>query len=158
MLSGEFDQSLPTAPLDRLKLSNNIKPLATDGDVAINEDRSASTLRPLAFDSGGIAPSVVIVPLIAAFSLNVTKSVPGRDPLVDGFGLVMLVFLMSIATVLVLARSRPDACKPREAKMRFKLLLILTEEGSVDAARQRHRLSAGDRRCRRPRIANQRVE
>ncbi|MDO8875949.1 MAG: DUF1538 domain-containing protein [Pseudolabrys sp.] len=61
-------------------------------------------LRPLAFDSGGVATSVVIVPLITAFSLNVAKSVPGRDPLVDGFGLVMLVFLMPIVTVLIFAR------------------------------------------------------
>lgn len=61
-------------------------------------------LQPLAFDSGGVATSIVIVPLIAAFSLNVAKSVPNRDPLVDGFGLVMLVFLTPIVTVLTLAR------------------------------------------------------
>lgn len=68
--------------------------------VAVTAPRQ---LRPLAFDSGGVATSVVIVPLIAAFSLNVAKAIPGRDPLVDGFGLVMLVFLMPVVTVLALA-------------------------------------------------------
>lgn len=71
--------------------------------VALLAGIAPRQLRPLAFDSGGVATSVVVVPLIAAFSLNVAKAVPGRDPLVDGFGLVMLVFLMPIVTVLALA-------------------------------------------------------
>lgn len=71
--------------------------------VAVVSWRAPRQLRPLAFDSGGVATSVVIVPLIAAFSLNVAGAIPGRDPLVDGFGLVMLVFLMPIVSVMAVA-------------------------------------------------------
>ena len=66
----------------------------------------------LAFDSGGLATSVVTVPLIAAFGIAVAASVPGRDPLTDGFGLIVLALLFPVASVLTFAtirdRGRPS--------------------------------------------------
>lgn len=56
---------------------------------------------PLALDSGGVATSVVVVPLVAAFGLTVAETLPGRDPVKDGFGLIVLALLMPALTILV---------------------------------------------------------
>lgn len=58
---------------------------------------------PLALDVGGVATSVVVVPLIAAFGLAVAETLPGRDPVRDGFGLIVLALLMPALTILVYA-------------------------------------------------------
>lgn len=89
--------------------------LAMTAIVGLLAFAAPKTLVALAFDSGGVATSVVIVPLIAAFSLSIARSIPGRDPLTDGFGLIMLVFLMPMVTVLGLSilasirQARPNA-------------------------------------------------
>lgn len=56
---------------------------------------------PLALDSGGVATSVVVVPLVAAFGLTIAETLPGRDPVKDGFGLIVLALLMPALTILV---------------------------------------------------------
>jgi hypothetical protein len=82
-----------------------------------------------------VATSVVIVPLIAAFSLNVAKSIPDRDPLLDGFGLVNAGFSDANRDCVDLGKDHgneeEDARK--EAKMQFKLgqrdiILLVVEE------------------------------
>ena len=55
---------------------------------------------PLAFDSGGVTTSTVTVPLITALGLGLAESVPGRSPLLDGFGLVAFASLFPIMCVL----------------------------------------------------------
>jgi hypothetical protein len=60
----------------------------------------------LALDSGGLATSVVTVPLIAAFGIAVAATIPGRDPLTDGFGLIVLALLFPVASVLAFAAIR----------------------------------------------------
>lgn len=55
---------------------------------------------PLALDSGPMATSVVTVPLIAAFGVAVAATVPGRDPMLDGFGLIVLALLAPVCCVL----------------------------------------------------------
>jgi hypothetical protein len=55
---------------------------------------------PLAYDSGGVTTSTVTVPLITALGLGLAESVPGRSPLLDGFGLVAFASLFPIVTVL----------------------------------------------------------
>ena len=55
---------------------------------------------PLAYDSGGVATSTVTVPLIAALGLGLASRVPGRDPLVDGFGLIAFAALFPVMTVM----------------------------------------------------------
>ncbi|SDX61478.1 Protein of unknown function [Nitrosomonas halophila] len=59
---------------------------------------------PLAFDSGGVATSTVTVPIIAALGLGLAESVPGRDPLIDGFGLIAFACLFPIITVMAYAQ------------------------------------------------------
>ncbi len=55
---------------------------------------------PLAYDSGGVATSTVTVPLITALGLGLSEAVPGRSPLLDGFGLVAFACLFPIISVL----------------------------------------------------------
>jgi hypothetical protein len=55
---------------------------------------------PLAYDSGGVTTSTVTVPLITALGLGLAEAVPGRSPLLDGFGLVAFASLFPIITVL----------------------------------------------------------
>lgn len=59
---------------------------------------------PLAFDSGGVATSTVTVPIIAALGLGLAEAVPGRDPLIDGFGLIAFACLFPIMTVMAYAQ------------------------------------------------------
>jgi hypothetical protein len=55
---------------------------------------------PLAYDSGGVTTSTVTVPLIAALGLGLADAIPGRSPLLDGFGLVAFACLFPIISVL----------------------------------------------------------
>jgi hypothetical protein len=54
----------------------------------------------LAYDSGGVTTSTVTVPLVAALGLGLSSSVPGRNPAIDGFGLIAFASLFPIITVL----------------------------------------------------------
>lgn len=54
----------------------------------------------LAYDSGGVTTSTVTVPLVTALGLGLASNVPGRNPLVDGFGLIAFASLFSIIAVL----------------------------------------------------------
>ena len=55
---------------------------------------------PLAYDSGGVTTSTVTVPLVAALGLGLAETVPGRDPLFDGFGLIAFASLFPMITVM----------------------------------------------------------
>jgi hypothetical protein len=55
---------------------------------------------PLAYDSGGVTTSTVTVPLVAALGLGLASNVPGRSPVLDGFGLIAFASLFPIISVL----------------------------------------------------------
>ncbi len=55
---------------------------------------------PLAYDSGGVTTSTVTVPLVAALGLGLSETVPGRDPALDGFGLIAFASVFPIMTVM----------------------------------------------------------
>lgn len=55
---------------------------------------------PLAYDSGGVTTSTVTVPLVAALGLGLATAIPGRSPLMDGFGLIALASLFPMITVM----------------------------------------------------------
>ena len=55
---------------------------------------------PLAYDSGGVSTSTVTVPLVAALGLGLASNVPGRSPLLDGFGMIAFACLFPIITVM----------------------------------------------------------
>ena len=54
----------------------------------------------LAYDSGGVTTSTVTVPLVTALGLGLASTVPGRNPLLDGFGLIAFASLFPIMGVL----------------------------------------------------------
>ena len=54
----------------------------------------------LAYDSGGVTTSTVTVPLVAALGLGLASTVPGRNPAIDGFGLIAFASLFPIITVM----------------------------------------------------------
>jgi hypothetical protein len=58
----------------------------------------------LAFDSGGVTTSTVTVPLVAALGIGLSSTVPGRNPAIDGFGLIAFASLFPIMTVLAYAQ------------------------------------------------------
>ena len=54
----------------------------------------------LAYDSGGVTTSTVTVPLVAALGLGLSSTIPGRNPTLDGFGLIAFASLFPIITVM----------------------------------------------------------
>lgn len=54
----------------------------------------------LAYDSGGVTTSMVTVPLVTALGLGLAEAIPGRNPLLDGFGLITFASLFPIIAVL----------------------------------------------------------
>ena len=55
---------------------------------------------PIAYDSGGVSTSTVTVPLVTALGLGLAEAIPGRSPVLDGFGLVAFACLFPIISVL----------------------------------------------------------
>ncbi|MCC5931254.1 MAG: DUF1538 domain-containing protein [Cyclobacteriaceae bacterium] len=58
----------------------------------------------LAYDSGGVTTSTVTVPLVAALGLGLSSTIPGRNPAIDGFGLIAFASLFPIISVLTYAQ------------------------------------------------------
>jgi nitrogen regulatory protein PII len=56
---------------------------------------------PIAYDSGGVTTSTVTVPLVAALGLGLATNIDGRDPLIDGFGLIAFASLFPMITVML---------------------------------------------------------
>jgi hypothetical protein len=54
----------------------------------------------LAYDSGGVTTSTVTVPLVAALGIGLATTIPGRSPLIDGFGLIAFASLFPMITVM----------------------------------------------------------
>ncbi len=62
--------------------------------------RSGRSIVPLAYDCGGVTTSTVTVPVVAALGLGLAANVPGRSPLIDGFGLIAFASVFPIMSVL----------------------------------------------------------
>lgn len=58
---------------------------------------------PLALDSGGMATSVVTVPMIAAYGMAVAEAMPNEATAADGFGLIVLALLSPAVLLLAFA-------------------------------------------------------
>lgn len=55
----------------------------------------------IAYDAGGITTSTLTVPLITALGIGLATSIRGRNPIVDGFGLIALASLTPILFVML---------------------------------------------------------
>ncbi len=72
--------------------------------VVIQTFFAPKTIISLAYDSGGVTTSTVTVPLVAALGLGLAETVPGRSPLIDGFGLIAFASLFPIMSVMAYAQ------------------------------------------------------
>jgi len=55
----------------------------------------------IAYDSGGVTTSTITVPLVTALGVGLASVIKGRNPMIDGFGLIAFASLMPIAFVLI---------------------------------------------------------
>ncbi|MFP4226467.1 MAG: DUF1538 domain-containing protein [Desulfobacterales bacterium] len=60
---------------------------------------------PLAYDSGGVTTSTVTVPLITALGLGLAETVPQRNIMLDGFGMISLACLFPVISVMAYAQA-----------------------------------------------------
>ncbi len=68
--------------------------------VVIQTAFAPRSIIALAYDSGGVTTSTVTVPLVAALGLGLASTIPGRSPLIDGFGLIAFASLFPIMSVM----------------------------------------------------------
>ncbi|MBF0471734.1 MAG: DUF1538 domain-containing protein [Gammaproteobacteria bacterium] len=60
----------------------------------------------IAYDSGGVTTSTITVPLVTALGVGLASSIRGRNPMVDGFGLIAfasltpMIFVMAYGMVI----------------------------------------------------------
>lgn len=54
----------------------------------------------IAYDSGGVTTSTVTVPLVTALGVGLASSIRGRNPMIDGFGLIALASLTPMIFVM----------------------------------------------------------
>ncbi len=60
----------------------------------------------IAYDSGGVTTSTITVPLVAALGVGLASSIQGRNPMIDGFGLIAfasltpMIFVMAYGALL----------------------------------------------------------
>lgn len=78
--------------------------IAGYGVLVIQTAFSPKLITALAYDTGGVTTSTVTVPLVAALGLGLAENVPGRDPLLDGFGLIAFASLFPVMSVLAYAQ------------------------------------------------------
>jgi hypothetical protein len=67
---------------------------------------SLTTIAPeeiigIAYDSGGVTTSTITVPLVTALGIGLASVIKGRNPMIEGFGLIAFASLMPIAFVLI---------------------------------------------------------
>lgn len=55
----------------------------------------------IAYDSGGVTTSTITVPLVTALGVGLASSIKGRNPMLDGFGLIAFASLFPMMFVMV---------------------------------------------------------
>lgn len=55
----------------------------------------------IAYDSGGVTTSTITVPLVTALGVGLASVIKGRNPMIDGFGLIAFASLLPILFVLM---------------------------------------------------------
>jgi len=54
----------------------------------------------IAYDSGGVTTSTITVPLVTALGIGLASSIKGRNPMIDGFGLIAFASLTPMIFVM----------------------------------------------------------
>ncbi len=60
----------------------------------------------IAYDSGGVTTSTITVPLVTALGVGLAHSIKGRNPMIDGFGLIAFASLTPMIFVLCFSMIR----------------------------------------------------
>ncbi|WP_047045044.1 DUF1538 domain-containing protein [Vibrio mexicanus] len=55
----------------------------------------------IAYDSGGVTTSTITVPLVTALGVGLASSIKGRNPMIDGFGLIAFASLLPMMFVMI---------------------------------------------------------
>ena len=55
----------------------------------------------IAYDSGGVTTSTITVPLVTALGVGLATSIRGRNPMIDGFGLIAFASLTPMIFVMI---------------------------------------------------------
>ena len=55
----------------------------------------------IAYDSGGVTTSTITVPLVTALGVGLASAIKGRNPMIDGFGLIAFASLLPMMFVIV---------------------------------------------------------
>lgn len=55
----------------------------------------------IAYDSGGVTTSTITVPLVTALGVGLSSSIKGRNPMIDGFGLIAFASLTPMIFVMI---------------------------------------------------------
>jgi hypothetical protein len=55
----------------------------------------------VAYDSGGVTTSTITVPLVTALGVGLASTIKGRNPMLDGFGLIAFASLLPMMFVMV---------------------------------------------------------
>ncbi|SHO57977.1 DUF1538 domain-containing protein [Vibrio quintilis] len=59
------------------------------------------TIIGIAYDSGGVTTSTITVPLVTALGVGLASSIKGRNPMLDGFGLIAFASLLPMMFVMI---------------------------------------------------------
>jgi len=68
--------------------------------VVIMTEFAPETIIGIAYDSGGVTTSTITVPLVTALGVGLASSIKGRNPMVDGFGLIAFASLTPMIFVM----------------------------------------------------------
>ena len=71
------------------------------GGVALITPFAPAEIIGIAYDSGGIATSTLTVPLVTALGVGLATAIKGRNPITDGFGLLVFASLTPMIFVML---------------------------------------------------------
>lgn len=69
--------------------------------VVIMTSMAPTWIIGIAYDSGGVTTSTITVPLVTALGVGLASSIKGRNPMVDGFGLIAFASLTPMIFVMI---------------------------------------------------------
>ncbi len=68
--------------------------------VVIMTEFAPDEIIGIAYDSGGVTTSTITVPLVTALGVGLASSIKGRNPMIDGFGLIAFASLTPMIFVM----------------------------------------------------------
>lgn len=89
----------------------------------------------IAFDAGGVATGPMAVTFLMALSVGIASTIEGRDPIIDGFGLIALIALAPILTILTIGliiRIKLRNKKEERKMPETKLIITIVRKGWGD--------------------------